>query len=313
MEAGTGWYRRRIQPTADVRVRYYFTDSDANRLIHASGCASCANMEDAYASGITQYSSGRVSEEDDSLQNNRTGNYIFHKPQQDVQIIPFDNGYYAETTVKGFSEFWINGGGKLQDHPLAAWLKNFTATPVDSSALLNWSSWQESGSVKYIIEKSTDSIHFYKIGEVPAVPHTDSIQTYQFTDTVLIPGNNYYMLLLYDQNGDSLVSPVKNIFYVPPPPVPPVPPDTTVTPVPPVPPIPTSLQVYPNPTTGNLTIKTPAQCREIQIFDLLGRKLFDQAVQGYVQQINIAPYAPGVYFLKLFTDSGNKLIKLQKR
>jgi len=288
-------------PTADVRVRYYFTDSEANQLIKANSCDSCINMEDAYVSGITQYSSTQVSEEDDSLQNNRTGNYIFHKPQQDVQIIPYDNGYYAETTVKGFSEFWINGGGKLQDHPLAAWLKDFTVTQVDSSALLNWSSWQEAGSVKYIIEKSTDSIHFNKIGEVPAVPHTDSLQTYQYTDQQLTPGNNYYMLILYDVNGDSLESPVRKIFYVPAPPIPPVPPITT------------SLQVYPNPTTGDITIKTPSQCREIQIFDLLGRKLFDKAVQGYVQQINIAPYTPGVYFLKLFTDSGNKLIKLQKR
>ena len=110
--------------------------------------------------------------------------------------------------------------------------------------------------------------------------------------------------MLYNQNGDSLLSPIKNIFYVPPPPVPPVPPE---------PPIPTALQVYPNPTTGDITIKTPSQCREIQIFDLLGRKLLDQATQGYVQQINIAPFTPGVYFLKLFTDSGNKLIKLQKR
>ena len=155
--------------------------------------------------------------------------------------------------------------------------------------------------MKYVIEKSTDSIHFNKIGEVPAVPHTDSVQTYQYTDQQLTPGNNYYMLILYDVNGDSLVSPVRKIFYVPAPPIPPVPP------------IPTSLQVYPNPTTGDITIKTPSQCREIQIFDLLGRKLFDKAVQGYVQQINIAPYTPGVYFLKLFTDSGNKLIKLQKR
>ncbi|HEX3767635.1 MAG TPA: T9SS type A sorting domain-containing protein, partial [Puia sp.] len=119
-----------------------------------------------------------------------------------------------------------------------------------------------------------------------------------------LPGNNYYLVVLYDQNGDSLVTPIKNIFYVPPPPTPPSNPTT---------PIPTTLQVYPNPTTGDITIKTPSQCREIQIFDLLGRKLMDQVAEGYVQQINIAPFTPGVYFLKLFTDSGNKLIKLQKR
>jgi hypothetical protein len=265
-------------------------------------------MEDPYVSGITQYSSTQIAEEDSSLRNNRTGNYIYHRPQQDVQVIPFDNGYYAETTVKGFSEFWINAGGKLQDHPLAAWLKDFTATRIDSSALLNWSSWQEAASVKYAVMKSTDSIHFNKIGEVAAIPHADSLQAYQYTDQKLVAGNNYYMLVIYYSHGDSLLSPVKKIFYDPASTVPPEPPVT-----PPVSPIPVSLQVYPNPTTGGITIKTPSQCREIQIFDLLGRKLFDQAVQGYVQQINIAPFAPGVYFLKLFTDSGNKLIKLQKR
>ena len=161
------WVLQTANPaTADVSVRYYFTDSESNRLLRANGCSACLPMEDAYSSGITQYSSGQIAEEDSSLQNNRTGTYIFHKPQQDVQVIPYDNGYYAETTVKGFSEFWINAGGKLQDHPLAAWLKDFTATGLDSMALLNWSSWQETGTVKYIVEKSTDSIHFYKIGEI---------------------------------------------------------------------------------------------------------------------------------------------------
>src|SRR6202035_3420271 len=101
-------------PSSDVRVRYYFTDSESNNLIHAGGCASCLQMEDAYSCGLTQYSSKQNSEEDSSLKNNRTGTYLFHKPRQEVQIIPYDNGYYAETTVQGFSEFWINGGGKQQ-------------------------------------------------------------------------------------------------------------------------------------------------------------------------------------------------------
>jgi hypothetical protein len=39
----------------------------------------------------------------------------------------------------------------------------------------------------------------------------------------------------------------------------------------------------------------------------------DKAGQGYIQQVSIAHFSRGVYFLKLFTDSGNKLIKLEKR
>ena len=77
--------------------------------------------------------------------------------------------------------------------------------------------------------------------------------------------------------------------------------------------IPSAVQVYPNPTSGTITVKTPSTCREIQIFDVLGRKLLDLPVQGYIQQVNLASFSQGVYFLKLFTDSGNKLLKLEKR
>ena len=281
-----------IPASSSVGVRYYFTDSEANKLIQANGCASCLNIEDAYSSGVTQYSSPVISEEDSSLANNKRGTYIFHKPQQDVQIIPNDNGYYAETTVQGFSEFWTNGGGKQQDHPLAAWLKDFTATQVDTSGLLNWSSWQETGSLKYIVEKSRDSMLFNQIGQVTAIPHADSVQSYNFTDPQLWAGNNYYRLVLYFQNGDSLISPVQKIFYEGPP---------------------GSVLVFPNPTDGDITIITSLSCREIQIFDVLGRKLVDKEFQGFIQQLSISSFSPGVYFLKLFTDSGNKLIKLEKR
>ena len=287
------WVVRTANPASSaVGVRYYFTDSEANKLILANGCPSCLNVVDAYSSGITQYSSPQGSEEDSSLTNNRLGTYLYHQPQKDVQIIPFDNGYYAETTVSGFSEFWINGGGKQQDHPLAAWLKDFTAIQSGSDGLLNWDSWQETGSLRYVIEKSADSLQFNPIGQLPAYPHLDSIQSYHFTDPGLWGGDNYYRLVLYFQNGDSLISPVRKISNES---------------------APSRVEVYPNPTDGDITIKTPVTCQEIQIFDVLGRKLVDKATQGYIQQVSIGSFPPGVYFLKLFTDSGNKLIKLEKR
>jgi hypothetical protein len=290
---GRNWVVRTANSaTADVLVRYYFTDSEANNLINASGCSSCLNQEDAYSTGITQYTSPKISEEDSTLTNNRSGSYLFHRPQQEVSIIPYDNGYYAETSVKGFSEFWLNGGGKKQDHPLAAWLKDFTAVLTNSTGVLNWTSWQETGSLKYMIEKSSDSIVFSNIGNLPSFPHADSLQSYQFTDPTLLNGNNFYRLVLYFQNGDSLISTVQKLYFEA---------------------IPTILQVFPNPTEGNITVKTPSSCREIQIFDVLGRKMLDKAGQGYVQEINISTFSQGVYFLKLFTDSGNKLIKLEKR
>src|SRR5258708_16143916 len=43
-------------PAGKVSVRYYFLDSEAGKLIQATGCTGCTTISDAYQSGITQYS-----------------------------------------------------------------------------------------------------------------------------------------------------------------------------------------------------------------------------------------------------------------
>ena len=280
------------KPASDVSVRYYFTDSEMNKLITASGCADCSKPEDAYSSGITAYQSTLISEGDSTLRNNLKGSYLFNKPQQDVQIIPYDNGYYAETLIKGFSECWVNAGGSKQDHPLAAWLKDFTAKQQEKTALLEWTSWQEIGTARYVIEKSGDSSLFSPIGTVIAQPHIDSIAGYHFTDPQLFGGHNYYRLKLIFRNGDSLYSPVRQIFFDP---------------------DPVQIRVYPNPTTGIININTSAECRDIQIFDASGRLLIRKGVNGFQQTLSLTSLARGIYLMKLTTDKGGKLLKIEKR
>jgi hypothetical protein len=291
--AGRNWVvQTGSQPGANVLVRYYITDSEMNKLIADTSCASCINQEDAYSSGITQYSSPVISEEDSSLRNNLFGSYLYHIPQQDVQIIPYDNGYYFETQVGHFSEFWINGGGLKQDHPLAAWLLDFTAIRKNNTGLLAWSTWQENASSRFEIEKSGDSIGFVSIGLVPAHPHADSTAGYTFTDPQLYRGHNYYRLKLIFQNGDSLYSPVKQIFYDP---------DQA------------EIQVYPNPTTGQITINTSSECRDIQIFDAAGRQVFRKTASGFSQNLSLVTLSRGIYLMQLTTDKGRKVLKIEKR
>lgn len=291
--AGRNWVvQTGSQPGANVLVRYYITDSEMNKLIADTSCASCINQEDAYSSGITQYSSPVISEEDSSLRNNLYGNYLYHKSQQDIQTIPYDNGYYFETQVGHFSEFWINGGGLRHDHPLAAWLLNFTATRKNNTGLLAWSTWQENASSRFEIEKSGDSLRFVSIGLVPAHPHTDSTAGYAFTDPQLYGGYNYYRLKLIFQNGDSLYSPVKQIFYDP---------DQA------------EIQVYPNPTAGQITINTSSECRDIQIFDAAGRQVFRKTTSGFSQNLSLVTLSRGIYLMQLTTDKGRKVLKIEKR
>jgi hypothetical protein len=194
--------------------------------------------------------------------------------------------------INGFSECWVNAGGSRQDHPLAAWLKDFTAKQQEKTAGLEWASWQEIGTAQYVIEKSGDSSLFNPIGTVIAQPHIDSTADYHFTDPQLFGGHNYYRLKLIFRNGDSLYSPVRQIFFDP---------DRV------------QVRVYPNPTTGIININTSAECRDIQIFDASGRLLIRKAANGFQQTLSLTSLARGIYLMRLTTDKGGKLLKIEKR
>ncbi|MEO5648221.1 MAG: S8 family serine peptidase, partial [Chitinophagaceae bacterium] len=102
-------------PSLPVTVRYYFTDKEADTLMKATGCATCATIFDPYKSAIMKYS-GTLLEENGTFADNATGLY-YVIPAIGVEIVPYDNGYYAEFTVCSFSEFWINNGNTTFPQP----------------------------------------------------------------------------------------------------------------------------------------------------------------------------------------------------
>lgn len=74
------------------------------------------------------------------------------------------------------------------------------------------------------------------------------------------------------------------------------------------------LAVYPNPTSGivtlQLTSETCLQNSEIQLFDIYGKRLQVMAVTGETTQIDLSTYSTGVYLVKLV--SNEKVIGVQK-
>ncbi len=93
-------------PTNNVKVRLYYLDSEVEALRTASGCAHCSTLNDAFLSGVTQYSG--INENGDLADNDSSG-FLYHLPEN-VSVVPYDTGYYVEFEVTSFSEFYINGG-----------------------------------------------------------------------------------------------------------------------------------------------------------------------------------------------------------
>lgn len=93
-------------PTDSVLVRFYFTDQEVNKLLNAANCPSCIKLKDAFLAAVTKYNGAAIFE--NGLLNDGTdGTYQFIDSGK-VDIVPFNNGYYAEFKVRSFSEFWIN-------------------------------------------------------------------------------------------------------------------------------------------------------------------------------------------------------------
>ena len=69
--------------------------------------------------------------------------------------------------------------------------------------------------------------------------------------------------------------------------------------------------IFPNPTTGIVTIKTSfSEKSSVEIVDVLGKRIYQSEQQGFEFVIDLAHQPQGIYFLKV--RSGNKISRTQK-
>ena len=131
------------QPIGNVSVRFYFTEAEANNLITAAGCATCVRPYDPYEIGVTKYH-GTIADENGILDDNQPDSFKFILPAN-TDIIPYDNGYYAEFSVSNFSEFWLSKGILGAGSNCAGGTITFTAANGGSTY-----QWQEDNGSGFI-------------------------------------------------------------------------------------------------------------------------------------------------------------------
>ncbi|HLF63835.1 MAG TPA: S8 family serine peptidase [Saprospiraceae bacterium] len=97
-------------PSSPVKVRLYFTEADFDAMLLEAdqigvGCIDCIDIDDAYEMEGWKYSG---TNEDSTLLNNTSGISTYF-PDDVVQVVPYDSGYYAEFLVLSLSELWLTG------------------------------------------------------------------------------------------------------------------------------------------------------------------------------------------------------------
>jgi hypothetical protein len=74
-----------------------------------------------------------------------------------------------------------------------------------------------------------------------------------------------------------------------------------------------TIEVYPNPATERITIRSEETLKNVQLFDMSGRIIESMALAGNRKQINrsLETFAPGSYFLLIETERGVQRIPIQ--
>ena len=63
------------------------------------------------------------------------------------------------------------------------------------------------------------------------------------------------------------------------------------------------LSVYPNPTSGSLNILAGQPIDTIALYDVMGKKVVSQTVRNESTQMDVSPFATGIYILEIQTES----------
>ena len=274
-------------PGGYVSVRFYFTDAEAKGLLAATGCGPCTKPNDPYELGVTKYS-GTAIQENGTLADNFGGSYMYILPAN-TEIIPYDNGYYAEYPVNSFSEFWLNNGGVNHNEPLPVSLVSFEALKQNNKVLLQWTTSNEVNSGRFIVERSGDGIHYIPVGNVPA-KNTAGNNYYGLTDPAPMSGLNYYRLKMVDRDGAFQYSPVRKINFNN---------DGD------------DITLYPNPVVNaTLFIASSGNCNKALLYDVSGKLIKTFILQGRNNTLNLAGIAKGVYQLRIFTENAVRTEKI---
>jgi len=186
----------------------------------------------------------------------------------------------------------VNVYGLLNSVP-AVYL-TLTATRVDSTIHLQWSTGAENNIASFHVLRSLDSIHFGPVGAVPGNGNSSVVQTYSFDDLHPLGGINYYRLQAVDANGTTGYSPIVSIEM-----------DLTGK---------AYVQVFPNPAHDEVTVVYNG----LAAGDKLGLELFNSGGSVVYRQDHILDgsgrilirrspsMCAGVYYIVITLPSGEK-------
>jgi hypothetical protein len=162
----------------------------------------------------------------------------------------------------------------------------FTVTPQDGNALLRWAVPPLKSEDFFIVEKSSDAMHFEMLSAIDASVGVDSV--FSMVDNSVGKGTVSYRIRVTGKDGKELCSKTVNMNSV----------------------SDADFRFYPNPVDKLLIIRS-SHALQVQVTDANGVVWFTQDVDSGMQIVNVSALQKGNYVLKATDKATNAVISEQ--
>jgi hypothetical protein len=178
--------------------------------------------------------------------------------------------------------------------PMAITLSDINARNAGSVNKINWKTSIEEKTDYFVLERSSDAIHFVKLATIAAKGQAGA---YAYTDEKAFKGVNYYRLSMHDAAGNyhysrTVSATVKeNAALV--------------------------VEAYPNPSSSFVTVSVsgqlPGENAYIQLYDMQGKLMKSIRMTDKQTRVDINDLSKGLYLLRYTDTRNNETIKITKQ
>jgi len=162
----------------------------------------------------------------------------------------------------------------------------FTVTPQNGQAILRWAAPPVKSEDFFIVEKSSDALHFELLSAMDASVGLDSV--YSLTDNSVGTGTISYRIRITGKDGKEFCSKTVNMNAIPV----------------------ADFRFYPNPVDKLLIVRS-SHPLSVQVIDSYGVTWFTQEVEAGMQIVNVSALQKGNYILKATDKATNTIISEQ--
>lgn len=162
----------------------------------------------------------------------------------------------------------------------------FYATPEETQVELEWATASEINNDYFTVQRSADGVEWQEIEKILGAGTSTEPLTYYTSDPAPLPGTSYYRLKQTDYDGQTSFSDIATVSragnaYA-------------------------QLDVYPNPTSGLLSIKAPADA-SFELIDSFGKIIRSGVLPS--TELDISTLPNGVYTLAVYRSNGKRHIE----